>query len=118
MINLQEIADFYLSNNHKKNKKIIHVNMHHIKHNTKYGTNLPIFTIKMNNQTLYAWTVIKCGISCLEAHFADSLSCGARAYDTTYDELILLDENNKVFNGITFTEVKKMFGDILQDTIL
>ena len=35
-------------------KKRIHVNMHHIRHNKKHGTNKPVITVKTSKSNNYA----------------------------------------------------------------
>jgi hypothetical protein len=111
----QAFVDAYFGQRSGGKKIIVHVNQHHIKHNAKNGTNLPLFTVKMDGRTLYAWSVIKTGPSCLEPHINDPLACGARAYDTTYSPVLLLDEDNKIFPGITFTEARARFGSEFAD---
>jgi len=86
-------------------KSIVHVNQHHIKANHKNGTNLPVVTIKQGGKTLYAWGVKFTGSSQLEYHECDPLSCGARVWMTTNDPIVLLDENNEPFDGISFSEL-------------
>jgi len=90
-------------------KSIVHVNQFHIKANHKNGTNLPVITIKQKGKTKYAWGVEFTGKSTLEYHECDPLSCGARVWIVTDDPIILLDENNIPFDGITFQESKQMF---------
>jgi hypothetical protein len=86
-------------------KSIVHVNQHHIKANHKNGTNLPVITIKQGGKTLYAWGVNFTGSSSLEYHECDPLSCGARVWMTTNDPIVLLDENNQPFDGISFSQL-------------
>ena len=90
-------------------KIVIHVNRHNLAYNTKHNTQLPIYTIKVGNKNLYAWEVLKTGPSRLENHIEDPLACGARAYDVTYDPVVLFDSSGIVpFGGLTFDEVQSL----------
>ena len=88
-------------------KSIVHVNQHHIKANHKNGTNLPVITVKRGGKTIYAWGVKFTGPSNLEYHECDPLSCGARVWMSTEDPIILLDQNNEEFDGISFSELRQ-----------
>jgi hypothetical protein len=89
-------------------KSIVHVNQHNIKFNHKNNSNLPVITIKRSNKTIYSWGVEFTGPSRLEYHECDPLSCGARVWITTNDPIILLDENNNSFDGISFKEAQSL----------
>ena len=87
-------------------KSIVHVNQFYIKKNHKNNTNLPVITIKQGGKTKYAWGVKFTGPCQLEYHETDPLSCGARVWIITQDPIILLDENNNKFDGLSFNETK------------
>lgn len=72
-------------------KKIIHVNMHNIRYNTKHGTDRPIFTIKGSGKNTYARRIKIKGPSDLVYRPEKPLSCGARVWLETEAELELLD---------------------------
>ena len=71
-------------------KKIIHVNQHKIRANTKYGTDDPVLTVKTYKDNSYAHEAVvrsKDGKELLRVVYRphDPLSCGARVwveYDT------------------------------------
>lgn len=69
---------------------IIHVNRHHIARNAKDGGDRPIYTTKVNGETIYAREVIIHGASrCV--YNGEQLSCGARAWIETESEIELVD---------------------------
>ena len=84
-------------------KKIIHVNQHIIKHNTKHGTDAPVLTIKTYKENKYAHEAIiktKDGVELAKVIYRphDPLSCGARVLiemqtDTTEVELIVREND-------------------------
>jgi len=84
-------------------KKIIHVNQHIIKHNTKHGTDEPVLTIKTYKENKYAHEAIiktKDGVELAKVIYRphDPLSCGARVWiemqtDTTEVELIVREND-------------------------
>jgi len=71
-------------------KKIIHVNMHNIKHNAKHGTQRPVFTIKSQGTNTYAQKVLIKGPSQVVYSPEKPLSCGARAWIETEAEIELI----------------------------
>jgi hypothetical protein len=75
----------------KQSKKIIHVNMHNIRHNTKHGTDRPVFTVKHKGKNTYAAKVIINGPSQVVYQPDKPLSCGARAWIETFAELELVN---------------------------
>lgn len=87
-------------------KSIVHVNQFHIKKNHKNSLNLPVITIKQKGKTIYAWGVKFTGACQLEYHEADPLSCGARVWMSTEEPIILFNENNEVFDGLSYDEAK------------
>ena len=105
-------------------KFIIHVNMHHIRENVKTGENLPPYTIKIKEprkkvKTVYAWTFDFDGKICGENHMNDPLNCGARIYLTANEGVLTLyDIDGKIFNGLTPTEAKALYGDKFSDSTL
>ena len=70
-------------------KKKIHVNMHHIRHNKKHGTNKPVITVKTNKSNDYAHEVDILGKSKLVYRPTKPLSCGARVWIETEDKVVL-----------------------------
>ena len=66
-------------------KKIIHVNQHKIKKNTKHGTDEPVLTVKTYKQNDYAHEAIiktKNGVEVAKVIYSPHkpLSCGARVW--------------------------------------
>lgn len=86
-------------------KSIVHINQHLIRANHKNNENKPVVTIKQNGKTIYAWGVEFTGKSKLEYHESDPLSCGARVWISTEEPIILLDQENKPFDGISFKNI-------------
>lgn len=85
-------------------KKIIHVNQHKIRTNTKNGSNLPVLTVKTYKDNQYAHEAVirdKSGneVGRVIYRAQNPLSCGARVWielntDTTDVELIILDDKD------------------------
>ena len=85
-------------------KKIIHVNQHIIRSNTKHGNNEPVLTVKTykeNNDAHEAILKTKDGVEFARVRYSPHkpLSCGARVWveldtDTTDVELIVRDNDN------------------------
>ena len=86
-------------------KKIIHVNQHVIRRNTKNGTDEPVLTVKTYKENNYAHEAIlktKDGVEFAKVIYSPHkpLSCGARVWieldtDTTDVDLIVREgENN------------------------
>lgn len=69
---------------------IIHVNRSHIAKNIKDNKNRPIYTTKVNGETIYAREVLIHGPSRL-VPFGTQLSCGARAWIETESDIELVD---------------------------
>jgi hypothetical protein len=90
-------------------KSVVHVNQFYIKKNHKNNTNLPVITVKQGNKTKYAWGIKFIGPSQLEYHEKDPLSCGARVWITTEEPIILLDDKNEEFDGLTYSETKTLY---------
>ena len=84
-------------------RKMIHVNQHIIKHNTKHGTDEPDLTVKTYKENNYAHEAIiktKDGVQLAKVIYRPHkpLSCGARVWiemetDTTEVELIVRNTN-------------------------
>ena len=84
-------------------RKIIHVNQHIIKHNTKHGTDEPVLTVKTYKENNYAHEAIiktKDGVQLAKVIYRPHkpLSCGASVWiemetDTTEVELIVRNTN-------------------------
>ena len=70
-------------------KKKIHVNMHHIRHNKKHGTNKPVITVKTSKSNNYAHEVDILGKSKLVYKPTKPLPCGARVWIETEDKVVL-----------------------------
>ena len=70
-------------------KKKIHVNMHHIIHNKKHGTNKPVITVKTSKSNDYAHEVDILGKSRLVYKPTKPLPCGARVWIETEDKVVL-----------------------------
>jgi len=85
-------------------KKIIHVNQHKIKKNTKHGTDEPVLTVKTYKQNDYAHEAIiktKNGIEVAKVIYSPHkpLSCGARVWielETEDVDVELVVRNEKV----------------------
>tara|TARA_B100000131_G_C17824577_1_gene495131 strand:- start:225 stop:521 length:297 start_codon:yes stop_codon:yes gene_type:complete len=90
----------------KKMKKIIHVNQHVIRRNTKNGTDEPVLTVKTYKENKYAHEAIlktKDGVELAKVVYSPHkpLSCGARVWleldtDTTDVDLIVREGENNV----------------------
>ncbi|MGA1048255.1 MAG: hypothetical protein ACO3UU_09605 [Minisyncoccia bacterium] len=71
-------------------KTIIHVNQHEIKANVKNKTNNPVLTVKTYKTNTYAHEVLLKGESKIIYSPNKPLSCGARVWIETQDEVIIL----------------------------
>ena len=71
----------------KDMKKRIHVNMHHIRHNKKHGTNKPVITVKTSKSNDYGHEVEILGPSKVIYSPDKPLSCGARVWIETEAEV-------------------------------
>ena len=69
------------------NLKRIHVNMHHIRHNKKHGTNKPVITVKSSGSNQYGHSVEILGPSKVIYSPDKPLSCGARVWIETRSEI-------------------------------
>ena len=89
-------------------KKIIHVNQHVIRRNTKQGTDEPVLTVKTYKENNYAHEAIvrtKDGVELARVIYSPHkpLSCGARVWIETDSDVVLRerkDENGRR-NGVT-----------------
>ena len=70
-------------------KKRIHVNMHHIRHNKKHGTNKPVITVKTYQDNVYGNEVQILGKSTVVYRPNKPLSCGAKVWIETDAEVII-----------------------------
>ena len=85
-------------------KRIIHVNQHNIRANTKHGTDEPVLTVKTYKENKYAHEALlktKDGVQLAKVIYSahKPLSCGARVWievdtDTTDIELIIRDSKS------------------------
>lgn len=73
-------------------KTIVHVNMHKIRANKKNGTNDPVLTVKTYNSNVYAHEVEIVGKSKVIYSPDKPLSCGARVWIETQDEVKILGQ--------------------------
>ena len=71
-------------------KTIIHVNQHNIKHNSKTGDNKPVLTVKTYKSNDYAHEVHVNGPCKIVYRPNDPLSCGAKVWIETQDEVTTL----------------------------
>lgn len=72
------------------NPAIVHVNRHHIARNARDGKNRPVYTTKVNGETVYAREVNILGPSrCV--YNGKQLSCGARAWIETSAPIEFVD---------------------------
>jgi hypothetical protein len=79
-------------------KKIIHVNQHKIKSNTKNGVNEPVLTCKTYKSNDYAHEVVildKDGFEAARVVYSpdNPLSCGARVWIETNNEILKILNN-------------------------
>ena len=68
-------------------KKKIHINMHKIRANKKYGTNEPVITVKTYKSNTYGHEVEILGSSKVIYSPDKPLSCGARVWIETDSEV-------------------------------
>lgn len=74
-------------------KTIIHVNQHNIKHNTKNPDDRkPVLTVKNYKTNTYCDEVILKGNSRVMYSPDKPLSCGARVWIETHDEVEIVDD--------------------------
>ena len=79
-------------------KKKIHVNMHHIRHNKKHGTNKPVITVKTSKSNNYAHEVDILGKSKLVYKPTKPLPCGAKVWIETEENVKCLNKLGKYIN--------------------
>ena len=70
-------------------KKKIHINMHKIRANKKYGTNEPVITVKTYKSNTYGHEVEILGSSKVIYSPDKPLSCGARVWIETDSEVMI-----------------------------
>jgi hypothetical protein len=71
-------------------KTIIHVNQHVIKSNSKNNTNDPVLIVKTYKENRYAHEVVINGPSKIVYNPDSPLSCGARVWIETQDQVIIV----------------------------
>jgi hypothetical protein len=71
-------------------KTIVHVNQHVIKKNAKTGANEPVLTVKTYKDNRYAHEVRVKGESRIVYSADKPLSCGARVWIETEDEVEII----------------------------
>ena len=71
-------------------KTIIHVNQLIVRANSKNGTNNPVLTIKNHKENIYAHEVDIKGESKVIYSPDKPLSCGAKVWIETYNEVIII----------------------------
>jgi len=71
-------------------KTIIHVNQHVIKANKKNNTDNPVLTVKTYKNNIYAHEVDIKGDSKVIYSPDNPLSCGAKVWIETYNEVIII----------------------------
>jgi hypothetical protein len=72
-------------------KTIVHVNQHHVKANAKNGTSLPVLTVKTYKDNRYAHEVLINGNSKIVYSPNKPLSCGARVWLETEEEVQIIN---------------------------
>jgi hypothetical protein len=87
MMSDKDIEEFHNIGKEKGLKKRIHVNMHHIRHNKKHGTNKPVITVKTSKSNDYGHEVEILGPSKVIYSPNKPLSCGARVWIETKAEV-------------------------------
>ena len=70
-------------------KTIVHVNQHVIRSNTKNGTDEPVLTVKRGRSNEYAHEVEIMGSSRIVYSAQKPLSCGARVWIETENDVII-----------------------------
>jgi len=68
-------------------RTIVHVNQHNVRSNATKGTDLPVLTVKTYKSNRYAYEVNIKGPSKLVYSPDNPLSCGARVWLETQDEV-------------------------------
>ena len=70
-------------------KTIVHVNQHVIRSNTKHGTDEPVLTVKRGRSNVYAHEVEITGPAVVKYSPHRPLSCGARVWIETKNDVII-----------------------------
>ena len=73
-------------------KKIIHINQHVIKRNSKTGERNPVITCKTYKSNEYGHDVIVLGPCKIKYSPDKPLSCGAKVWIETHSEVIVIQE--------------------------
>ncbi len=76
-------------------KTRIHVNQHKIRSNKKYNLNEPVITVKTSKSNTYAHEVDVLGPSKIIYRPDKPLSCGAKVWIETEEE-VKINENNSI----------------------
>jgi hypothetical protein len=79
----------------KRKKLIIHVNQHNIKYNSKHEDKKPVLSVKCGKKNTYGNEVLIEGPSRIVYSPDKPLSCGAKVWLETYDNVIVLEESSK-----------------------
>lgn len=89
-------------------KKKIHINQHNIRSNKKYGTNLPVITVKTYKENIYCEQVNILGPSVLMYRPDKPLPCGARCWLETDAEVEMIGATklNKACDSATGSKTK------------
>jgi hypothetical protein len=80
----------------RKKRKIVHVNQHVIKKNTKDGEDNPVLTVKVGKENVYGHSVEFHGSSETIYSQHNPLSCGARVWIQTYDAITIKDVDGEI----------------------
>ena len=85
-------------------KKIIHINQHNIKHNTKTGDRKPVITCKTYKENVYGHEVIICDkngeeVARIKYSPDKPLSCGAKVW-LECSHNVIIKENEEIFEKL------------------
>ena len=76
-------------------KKVIHVNQHNIKYNSKHQTCKPVITVKTYKDNTYGHEVSVSGPSKVIYRPNKPLSCGAKVWIETESEVVIINDEEK-----------------------
>ena len=76
-------------------KKVIHVNQHKIKYNSKHKTCKPVLTVKTYKDNIYGHEVSVDGPSKVIYSPNKPLSCGAKVWIETQANVVILNDEEK-----------------------
>ena len=77
-------------------KRIIHINQHKIRSNAKDGINEPVLTCKTSKQNIYGYEVEFTGGGKVVYSPDKPLSCGAKFWIETHNEIHIKTDNGTV----------------------